>query len=138
MTDQQSEQRAILTRAAELVAQQALTAFFSWGAPTFGGGIGSFFSAGLKGISGKAVGGPVSGGRPYIVGERGPELFVPGSSGSITPNHALGGNVSFSYSIDARGADAERIMSVLPPLLKQSEDRTIGRVRELIGRGRLS
>lgn len=34
----------------------------------------------------KASGGPVSAGSPYIVGERGPELFVPGRSGSIVPN----------------------------------------------------
>ena len=33
----------------------------------------------------------MSGYSPYLVGERGPELFVPGSSGSIVPNHALGG-----------------------------------------------
>lgn len=39
----------------------------------------------------RADGGPVSGGSPYIVGERGPELFVPGSSGQIVPNNALGG-----------------------------------------------
>ena len=42
-------------------------------------------------LEGKAAGGPVMGGTPYIVGERGPELFVPGSSGSIVPNHAMGG-----------------------------------------------
>lgn len=40
---------------------------------------------------GKAAGGSVSGGTSYLVGERGPELFTPGRSGSITPNHALGG-----------------------------------------------
>lgn len=39
----------------------------------------------------RAKGGPVSGGSPYIVGEKGPELFVPGSSGNIVPNHQLGG-----------------------------------------------
>jgi len=39
----------------------------------------------------RAAGGPVSGGSPYIVGERGPELFVPGSSGSIVPNGRMGG-----------------------------------------------
>jgi phage-related minor tail protein len=46
---------------------------------------------GLGGFSlpGKAVGGPVSGGSPYIVGERGPELFVPSNSGAIVPNHRL-------------------------------------------------
>lgn len=42
-------------------------------------------------IPGRASGGPVSGGQPYIVGEQGPELFVPGVSGSIVPNGALAG-----------------------------------------------
>jgi hypothetical protein len=41
----------------------------------------------------RASGGPVSAGNPYLVGERGPELFVPGSSGSIVPNGGLGGNI---------------------------------------------
>ena len=39
----------------------------------------------------KASGGPVSALAPYIVGEQGPELFVPSSSGSIIPNHQLAG-----------------------------------------------
>ena len=39
-----------------------------------------------------ANGGPVQGGKSYIVGERGPELFSPGASGMITPNHELGGS----------------------------------------------
>ena len=38
-----------------------------------------------------ADGGSISGGKPAIVGERGPELFVPGRSGSIVPNNAMGG-----------------------------------------------
>lgn len=42
-------------------------------------------------ITGRAAGGPVSAGGLYVVGERGPELFVPQTSGSIVPNHALGG-----------------------------------------------
>ena len=40
---------------------------------------------------GFAAGGPVSGGRPIIVGEQGPELFVPRGNGTIVPNHAMGG-----------------------------------------------
>jgi hypothetical protein len=40
---------------------------------------------------GKAAGGPVAGMTPYMVGERGPEMFVPGRSGTIVPNGALGG-----------------------------------------------
>jgi len=55
------------------------------------------FSEGLKGIPiignfipGKADGGPVAGRSPYLVGERGPELFVPKVDGTIIPNHQLG------------------------------------------------
>lgn len=40
-------------------------------------------------LVGKAVGGPVAGGTPYVVGEKGPELFVPGASGTIIPNDAM-------------------------------------------------
>ena len=39
----------------------------------------------------RAAGGPVDAGTPYLVGEQGPELFVPGASGAIAPNTALGG-----------------------------------------------
>ena len=42
----------------------------------------------------RANGGAVSPNKTYLVGERGAELFTPSSSGSITPNHQLGGNVS--------------------------------------------
>ena len=37
------------------------------------------------------MGGAVASGTPYIVGEKGPELFVPGASGSIIPNGGMGG-----------------------------------------------
>lgn len=40
----------------------------------------------------RATGGNVSAGQPYMVGERGPELFTPGASGAITPTDALGGS----------------------------------------------
>jgi peptidoglycan hydrolase-like protein with peptidoglycan-binding domain len=45
---------------------------------------------GPSGIPGKASGGPVTGGMPYVVGERGPELFVPRQSGTIVPNGEMG------------------------------------------------
>jgi len=38
-----------------------------------------------------ATGGPVMSNKPYIVGERGPELFVPTGAGQIVPNHQMGG-----------------------------------------------
>ena len=55
----------------------------------------------------RAAGGPVKGGSPYMVGERGPELFTPSRSGSITPNHALGGSTTINVSVDASGSAVE-------------------------------
>ena len=46
---------------------------------------------GLLGLPGRATGGPVSPARPYWVGERGPELFVPTSSGRVIPASGAGG-----------------------------------------------
>jgi hypothetical protein len=63
------------------------------GATGGAGGIGGFFSSIFGSIfgGGKALGGPVLAGTPYIVGERGPELFVPRASGNIVPNQRLAG-----------------------------------------------
>ena len=55
----------------------------------------------------KAAGGPVRGGGTYLVGERGPELFSPGVSGMITPNHALGGGTNVVVNVDASGSSVE-------------------------------
>jgi ABC-type transporter Mla subunit MlaD len=50
----------------------------------------------------RAIGGPVQSGNAYMVGERGPEMFVPSRSGSIVPNGGMGGGINIS--VDARGA----------------------------------
>ncbi len=59
----------------------------------------SFFGFG-GGVEGRANGGPVSAGKPFIVGERGPELFVPRSNGQIIPG-GFGGGVTQNISIQA-------------------------------------
>lgn len=46
---------------------------------------------GTQPTPGKASGGPITAGRPYLVGERGPELIVPNTSGSVIPNGRLRG-----------------------------------------------
>ena len=63
--------------------------------------------------SGRALGGPVMGGTPYIVGESGPELFTPNTTGSITRNGDFGGgsNVNVNFTINA--VDAEGIDNLL-------------------------
>jgi tape measure domain-containing protein len=42
-----------------------------------------------NGLGARAAGGPVAGGSPYLVGEKGPELFVPGTGGSVVPTNDL-------------------------------------------------
>jgi len=54
-----------------------------------------------------ANGGRPSVGRPSIVGERGPELFVPNRAGTIIPNHALGGSTNVVVNVDASGSNVE-------------------------------
>ena len=64
-------------------------------------GIGAPLSTSTE-IQGLAKGGAVSAGRPYIVGEQGPELFLPNQSGTMVPNNQLAGaNVNVTYNIQA-------------------------------------
>jgi hypothetical protein len=51
--------------------------------------IGSLLNFGVSLFGGKAIGGPVSPGRSYLVGERGPEVFTPGTPGAVTSNEAM-------------------------------------------------
>jgi hypothetical protein len=60
----------------------------------------------LPPLPGKALGGAVGAGRPYMVGERGPELFVPGAQGNIVPNNAMGGS-NIVVNVDASGSSVE-------------------------------
>lgn len=73
--------------------------------------IGNFASLGGGGllglIPGLADGGPARAGRPHIVGERGPELFVPNSSGTVVPNNAMGGGANVTVNVDASGSSVE-------------------------------
>jgi len=72
------------------IAAQAVQGLFS-GQSGGSGGIGGLLNLGgllgsVLGLPGRATGGPVSPGRGYVVGERGPELFVPTSAGRVVPN----------------------------------------------------
>lgn len=73
--------------------------------------IGPLYDSGIARISGtRANGGPVMGGSSYLVGERGVELFTPSSSGSITPNSAMGGA---NITVNVNGGDPNQIVAAL-------------------------
>ena len=83
------------------------------GGDSDGGFLSSLFSIGMSAFGGAptgaenlpmgmyAEGGSVRGGMPITVGERGRELFVPSSNGTIVPNHDLGGGSNITFNIQA-------------------------------------
>ena len=82
---------------------------FAAGTPLGAGGgqVGRFGTLGPNyGIPQFANGGNPPVGRPSIVGERGPELFVPRTAGTIIPNHAIGGS-NIVVNVDASGSSVE-------------------------------
>lgn len=91
--------RELVSLAARFAVFRAVTGIFG------GGAISSLFGDSFLGfkIPGRAMGGPVTAGRPYLVGERGPELIVPRQSGTVVPNHALGGGSIAAAILDRLG-----------------------------------
>jgi tape measure domain-containing protein len=118
--------KSFLDMATEIIAQMVIMYAFKQLLGLFGGGAGiapsnnfsgafsgttasfnpSSFGMGL--LPGRAKGGPVSSGQTYMVGERGPELFVPGRSGTIVANDKMGGgNTNVVVNVDAKGSSVE-------------------------------
>ena len=96
------------------VIEQAVSAIKSFLSPAlpFGGGGGQIGGVGTLGpnygIKQFAAGGTPPVGRPSLVGERGPELFMPGVRGSIIPNNALGGGgTNVVVNVDASGSSVQ-------------------------------
>ena len=104
---------AFLDMAAQMIATQLQRSFlglFNFNPFSMSGGDGlSQFTAAAPGevtMANFANGGNPPVGRPSIVGERGPELFVPNTAGTIIPNHALGG-MNIVVNVDASGSNVQ-------------------------------
>jgi hypothetical protein len=119
---------ALLGVIEKLLATAATAAILSFIFPVtgVGGAVGfqNIFSS-LLGF--RANGGPVSGNAPYIVGERGPELFVPSVSGRVVPNNQLGSfNGRSSFATGGGGRSIVRGTDIL--LASARTQRSISRV----------
>jgi len=71
-----------------------------------GGGLGRTLGtllAGLSGLPGRATGGPVAPGRPYLVGERGPEMFVPTAAGRVEAGLPRAREVRVAITVNTGG-----------------------------------
>jgi hypothetical protein len=118
----------------DMAANQLIAGIFG---AALGGGGGYFGNSGYTNLLSfggpRANGGPVRGGTPYLVGEKGPELFVPSASGQIVSNQnmqGMGGNV---FNIDARGAQAgvgEEIRRALQEYSQGEYARTVSHVQQ--------
>ena len=83
-----------------------------------------FVDIGKKFIGGRAGGGTVQGRKPIMVGERGPEMFVPNTGGRIVPNGALGGslrggsptivNQSLNFATGIQNTVRAEVMNMMP------------------------
>jgi len=91
------------------------------------GGIGAVLGSLVSGAPGRAKGGAVSPGRPYLVGERGPELMVPASAGSVAPLAAAGArDVRVAITVNAAAGEA-------PAALGRSTRQVARAVRAALG-----
>ena len=89
----------------------------------FTGAFGDFLgSIGLPAPA-KQFGGTVQKGKPYMVGEAGPELIIPGASGQVVPNSQLGGGFVQNVYIETGVAATVRseIMNLLPAIAEVSQ-----------------
>lgn len=108
-----------------LILKPIMDALSGWGTKMLGG----IVPGGAA--SGRAAGGPITAGVPYMVGERGPEMIVPDGNAKVIPNGQLGGATTV-YNIDARYSDAgveQRIYAALaaaernrPSAVQQTRD----------------
>ena len=87
--------------------------------------------------SGKAIGGSVQAGQPYMVGERGQEMFVPNQSGSIIPNDKLGGGsgVVVNQTINVSTGVQQTVRAEITNLMPQIQEATKSAVADARARG---
>lgn len=91
-------------------------------------GLAASVLGGSPGLPGRATGGPVSPGRAFVVGERGPELFVPTSSGSVAPmERARARDVRISIAVNGPAGTA-------PERLERSSRQVARAVRNALAR----
>jgi hypothetical protein len=96
----------------------ALSAFFASGSPSS--------SAYMGGITPRARGGTAQAGQTYMVGEKGPELFIPGRTGSVVPNNQLGGsgavvNQTINISTGVSQTVRAEIVNMLPRIMESTK-----------------
>lgn len=100
-----------------------------------GGDIFSSLASAVFG-GGKALGGPVDAGTSYLVGERGPEMFVPNTGGTIVPNSSMGGGPTVYADMRGASVDAvQRLEQFMVRINGSIEQRAVSAVNDTRRRG---
>lgn len=93
-------------------------------------------SMGFNVSGARAMGGPVTSGRPYLVGEKGPELFIPGRTGGIVPNNQVGGGgVTVNQTINLSTGVSDTVRAEVLNMLPQIQNATTAAVLDTRRRG---
>ena len=106
--------RVALSVLSEIATSSIRSGIGSLGQTSGGGllGLGTSLLGSILGLPGRATGGPVSPGRGYLVGERGPEVFVPTSSGQIAAPVSGGArDVRVSINVNAPAGAAPEMLA---------------------------
>tara|TARA_R110000868_G_scaffold39463_2_gene137447 strand:- start:359 stop:2458 length:2100 start_codon:yes stop_codon:yes gene_type:complete len=146
--------RDIISDLLKLQAQQAITKTFggggsggggfdfgkilSFGSSFFGGGSSSGGGS-YTGYGTRANGGSVTANQPYMVGEQGPEMFVPNTSGGVFTNRSLknsgGGGATVNQTINIETGVAQTVRAELQSLMPQIKMETVSAVIDAKKRG---
>jgi len=98
------------------IISRTIAAVVEFGRKIADSAVGQALGGIIDAVSGRQFGGPVHQGQAYIVGEAGPELFVPTISGSITPNNELamsGGGGVTNINITVTSADPDAVVQAI-------------------------
>jgi len=116
-----------------MVIQQSITAPL---AGALSGAISGMFGGAAVPATPRAIGGSVQSGRTHLVGERGPELFIPSASGSIVPNNAMGGGgVTVVQNINVSTGVQQTVRAEIMTLMPQISNAAKSAVAEARLRG---
>ncbi|MEM7568156.1 MAG: tail tape measure protein [Pseudomonadota bacterium] len=123
--------KSVAVSALDDIYNQAISAGLDsiFGGSSGGGLFGGFLQGVLTSFAPRAQGGPVSAGRPYLIGESGPELFVPQMPGQIVPQSQTQAGAPLNITINMHGGGSEPAMRASASQIASQVSRAVARAQ---------